>query len=145
MGTGTRNGPSPADGEKRPLGERYAAHVLLPAGAAAAIVGGILIAWSEPVTKLPSPALGSPFVLAGEIALALYYGGLLVCLPAVRGMFAGEWPIEVSARGARFQDAVASQQGMSEGVIARLTVLENTVDAQQRGLDVIVERLAHRP
>jgi hypothetical protein len=105
------------DETNRSAGERYTAHVLLPGGAVAALTGGGVVAWSEPASDLPSIALGSPVVLAAEIALALSYGGMLVFLPGIRGMLSGEWPIEVSARGARFQEAVTGQLLIDEALV----------------------------
>jgi hypothetical protein len=52
---------------------------------------------------LPAPALGSRELLWLERTLVLFYGFLLLVVPVLR-VQAGEVPIELSTRGARYAD-----------------------------------------
>jgi hypothetical protein len=56
---------------------------------------------------LPAVALGQTFLYRVEVALLVFYGGLLLLTPLFRGVVEGQLPIEVSARGAKYAEDVA--------------------------------------
>jgi hypothetical protein len=58
--------------------------------------------------RLPAVALGSEVIYRMEIALAALYGGLLVLVPLYRGAVRGDLPIEISARGAKYEQVGAT-------------------------------------
>jgi hypothetical protein len=53
---------------------------------------------------LPSVALGQTGLYRLEIALSVFYGLLLLVTPAYSGLAAGNLPIEISTRGAKFSE-----------------------------------------
>lgn len=68
---------------------------------------------------LPAVALEQPGLYRLEIALAAFYGCLLLVTPAYSGVVAGRLPIEISTRGARFaaeavQTAKRDEENISE-------------------------------
>jgi len=52
--------------------------------------------------NLPAIALEQPGLYRLEIALAAFYGCLLLVTPTYSGVVAGRLPIEISTRGAKF-------------------------------------------
>ena len=72
------------------------------------LVAGIGLPTPEP---LPAVALGTRWVLYAERATLLFYGALLLLVPLVRAM-RGQLPIELSLRGARYEEAKASEQAL---------------------------------
>jgi hypothetical protein len=77
---------------------------------------------------LPAPALDQPGLYRLEVALAVFYGVLLMGTPAFAGLARGHLPIEISTRGARF--AAESDQS-TEVAKAAIEKLERTADALQ--------------
>jgi hypothetical protein len=53
---------------------------------------------------LPAVALEQVVLYRLEVALMVFYGGLLLITPAFSGLIDGRLPIEISARGARFAE-----------------------------------------
>jgi hypothetical protein len=54
--------------------------------------------------ELPNIALGQTSLYRLEIALAAFYGCLLIVTPAYSGLEMGRLPVEISTRGARFAE-----------------------------------------
>jgi hypothetical protein len=54
--------------------------------------------------RLPAVALEQVVLYRLEVALMVFYGGLLLITPAFSGLIDGRLPIEISARGARFAE-----------------------------------------
>jgi hypothetical protein len=52
----------------------------------------------------PAIALGQPSLYRLEVALAIFYGCLLLLTPAYSGMVDGRLPTEISTRGAKFAE-----------------------------------------
>lgn len=62
-------------------------------------------------SALPAVALEQPALYRLEVALMVFYGGLLLITPAFSGLVGGRLPIEISARGAKFvEDADQSAE-----------------------------------
>jgi hypothetical protein len=53
---------------------------------------------------LPALAFGQAGLYRLEVALLVFYGGLLLITPAFSGLARGRLPIEISARGAKFAE-----------------------------------------
>jgi hypothetical protein len=103
----------------------------VPAALLCAAFAAILLPHTQP---LPAVALGSRWILYALRALALFYGFLLLLVPVVRALH-GILPIELSMRGARWQetsDAVAGALATLEADVAslerRMTELSELVD-----------------
>jgi hypothetical protein len=69
---------------------------------------------------LPAVALEQPGLYRLEIALMVFYGGLLLITPAFSGLIEGRLPIEISARGARFAERADQNVASAEGALAAL-------------------------
>lgn len=54
---------------------------------------------------LPAVALGQTGLYRLEVALAAFYGLLLLVTPVYAGLAAGRLPIEISTRGAKFAES----------------------------------------
>ena len=80
--------------------------------------------------NLPAVALGQEVIYRIEIAVLVFYGGLIILTPVFRGAVLGRLPIEVSARGAKF----------SEEVDESLETTQELVSSQQEQLDDLEKR-----
>ena len=108
---------------------------LLVAGAV-----GVGIALPVPAT-LPSVALGSSELLRVERSLAFLYAFLLVLVPLVRGV-QGQLPIELSARGARWQETTAASEGAISALDRRVDASSTELERVNSVLLALDERLA---
>jgi hypothetical protein len=84
---------------------------------------------------LPAPALEQVTLYRLEIALAAFYGCLLLATPAFSGLLRGRLPIEISTRGAKFAakaDEAAVEVAMSVGALEREVrqLLDKSEEAQ---------------
>jgi len=77
---------------------------------------------------LPSIALGQELLYRGELFLVLFYGGLLIATPVLRGIVSGRLPIEITARGARY-DAPEQMSGGLRDAEERIDQLNEVVEA----------------
>lgn len=73
--------------------------VLVGAALCLALIASVLFPLPE---DLPAVALGQTGLYRLEIALAAFYGVLLLVTPACSGLATGRLPIEISTRGAKF-------------------------------------------
>jgi hypothetical protein len=95
---------------------------------AALAVGALMLGAVLPIPhKLPSVALGSDELLLLERSLAFFYGALLFMVPVVRAL-EGQLPIELSARGARWQESTAVSERALITLNARVQELEAAVE-----------------
>ena len=112
---------------------RNAIRIWIPVAALAAL--GVGIGLPSP-DHLPALALGNRELLWLERTLVLFYGFLLLFVPVLRAL-AGELPIELSARGARYAEASD----------AALEVLRDRIDEVEEIVDdavELVDRVARR-
>jgi len=113
---------------------RTAIRLAIPAAMLAAVAVGVAIPAPQ---NLPSPALGSRELLWLERTLVLFYGFLLLFVPLLRAL-AGELPIELSMRGARYADLSRDALAELEKRVAQTQALLN----QTVGLvDGLAERI----
>jgi hypothetical protein len=95
--------------------------------------------------RLPGIALGQPFVCRVEVYLAIVYGGLLLLTPLFYGLLQGRLPIEISHRGARWQEAANETiDGLSASV---RTLQQDSTDLRVRLVQqqLEIQRLAGPP
>jgi hypothetical protein len=97
--------------------KRTLIRALIGAALGAAIVAGAAIPVPE---DLPAVALRQPGLYRLEIALLVFYGGLLLITPAFSGLIRGRLPIEISTRGARFAVEADQSTEANEAAIRKL-------------------------
>jgi hypothetical protein len=85
-------------------------------------------------STLPAVALKQTGLYRLEVALAVFYGGLLLITPAFAGLVGGRLPIEISARGARFAERAGQTVESTEKA---LQALERTTADRSAGLDAV--------
>lgn len=99
-----------------------------------AVMGGIFI---PTPAKLPAAALGSEELLWALRALVIFYGFLLLFVPLMRGL-KGQLPIELTFRGARYEELTTTSLGALE---TRVGKLEPAVAASSDVVQTAVQRL----
>lgn len=87
------------------------------------IVATAVAATTPAPSDLPAIALGQVAVYRVEILLALVYGGLLLLTPFFQGVLHGRLPIEISHRGAKWQE-----QSPLEEAERKISSLEEELD-----------------
>jgi hypothetical protein len=102
--------------------ERWSIAIVVTLAAVGAALLGIFLPEPE---KLPAAALGSSWVLYVLRALAIFYGFLLLFVPVFRSI-KGQLPIELSFRGARYEETQATSTAL-KGHEDRLVALERGV------------------
>lgn len=93
-----------------PAYETRAVRLVVPLAAVGAVLVASLLGTPR---HLPAAALGSRYVLYGVRALALFYGLLLLLVPVMRSL-RGQLPIELSFRGARYEEAAATSDALKD-------------------------------
>ena len=117
--------------------ERWAIRIVVPAALLCAAFAAILLPHAQP---LPAVALGSRWILYALRALALFYGFLLLFVPLVRSL-RGLLPIELSMRGARWEETGGSATVALDALDERISVLERQRIELSKRLDGAVERI----
>jgi hypothetical protein len=84
----------------------------------------VLAVWACVLAPIPQSAQGDPdlpalaFGQTGlyrlEVALLVFYGGLLLITPTVSGLARGQLPIEISARGAKFAEGADDSASLTQ-------------------------------
>lgn len=91
---------------------------------------------------LPAVALGQPALYRLEIFLVVFYGGLLIVVPAYRGLVSGRLPIEVSARGAKFAEETADSIEATQEVVSELEQGLQAVEASAMRARLNIDQIA---
>jgi hypothetical protein len=109
-------------------------------------LGALYVAWTaDAPTKLPSVALHQDFVYRGELFLAVFYGGLLIATPILRGVLSGLLPTEITARGAKYdREQVSGGLRQAEQRIGQLTEVVEASSGQVARLRQRLEQLEDR-
>jgi hypothetical protein len=91
-----------------------------------------------PVPKdLPAIALEQAALYRLEVAMAVFYGCLLMVTPAYSGLAMGRLPIEISTRGARFAEGTDQSTEVNEELVWEL---KQNVDGAVEGLaEAVIE------
>jgi hypothetical protein len=96
--------------------ERNAIRILVAFVIAAAILTCLLVSRPD---DLPGPTFNLVGLYRIEIALVVFYGGLLLLTPVFSGVVRGRLPIEISARGAKFAEEIRQERAeISDKAIA---------------------------
>jgi len=69
---------------------------------------------------LPAAAFGQMSLYRLEVALLVFYGGLLIATPSISGLIRGRLPIEISTRGAKFADGTDQSAERNEADIRQI-------------------------
>jgi hypothetical protein len=121
----------------RQLLNRWSVPVVVGAAFAAAVMGGIFL----PRTGgLPGPALGTKWLLYALRALVIFYGLLLLLIPLIRAL-RGELPVELSTRGARYEETGATSKAIDD-LVAKIAAMEIRLDGVAELTAASIERLA---
>jgi hypothetical protein len=120
--------------------ERWAIRIVVPAALLCAAFAAILLPHAQP---LPAVALGSRWILYALRTLALFYGFLLLFVPVVRALH-GVLPIELSVRGARWQETSNTATGLAT-LDAEVAALERRTNELSDLVDHATANLASDP
>jgi hypothetical protein len=108
--------------------ERNLVRVLVAGVVIATIVACVLVHVpedSEGNLDPPAVALNDPKLFRVEVALLVFYGGLLLLTPAFAGMFRGRLPTEISTKGAKYGEEVV-ERADENAALNQATVDEHT-------------------
>ncbi|HET9154918.1 MAG TPA: hypothetical protein VFN85_12490 [Solirubrobacterales bacterium] len=87
---------------------------------------------------LPAVALEQVSLYRLEIAVMVFYGGLLLITPVFSGLVTGRLPIEISARGARFAE---DADQFNDIAVAAIQDLEEADESLSEALGVALSRI----
>jgi hypothetical protein len=121
--------------------ERWTIRIVVPAALLCAACAAILLPHAQP---LPAVALGSRWILYALRALVLFYGFLLLFVPLVRAL-RGLLPIELSMRGARWEETGGAATVALDALEERLIAVERQTIELSRRFDDAVERITASP
>lgn len=112
--------------------KRLAIRILVAVALVAALMAFVLV--PVPTDEggslaLPAIALQQTVLYRLEVALAVFYGGLLLITPAFSGLVDGRLPIEISARGAKFADEAKESVEFSDASLKELRQVTNDLQA----------------
>lgn len=93
-----------------------------------ALAAGLFALSADAPRELPSVALEQELLYRGELFLLVFYGGLLIATPVLRGVVSGLLPTEITARGAKY-DAPEQISGGLKDAEQRIASLTTTVEA----------------
>lgn len=97
--------------------ERYLVRIFVAAALCAALVTCVSVPIPE---DLPAIAFRQAGLYRLEVALLVFYGGLLLITPAFSGLIYGRLPIEISVRGAKFGEKTDRSAELTEAEINEL-------------------------
>jgi hypothetical protein len=86
---------------------------------------------------LPAVALEQPALYRLEVALVVFYGGLLLVTPTFSGLIEGRLPIEISARGARFAERADQSAESTDRAVRAME--QKVVDLSERLTEIASE------
>lgn len=102
--------------------QRLFVRILVGAALGLALVACVFLPIPE---ALPAIALGQPGLYRLEVALAIFYGCLLMVTPAYSGLAVGRLPIEISTRGAKFAEETERSAEADESAATNLEQAAN--------------------
>lgn len=93
------------------------------------------------VPAIPAVALEQPALYRLEVALLVFYGGLLLITPAFSGLVSGRLPIELSARGAKFAEEADQSSEATEAAIRNLEETTEILSERLSAANLEIKRL----
>jgi hypothetical protein len=112
--------------------ERALVRLIVPLAfiVAVAVAYGI----ADGTDRAPSVAFQNHLVFGGELLLLSFYALLLLTVPLVRGVFAGELPVELTTRGARYpeREVVEASLIANQELYERVESLARIVQEQEK-------------
>jgi hypothetical protein len=131
----------------RPHLERALVRILVGAALAAAL-------WACALVPLPRDALGNPDLPALalgqaslyrlEVALLVFYGGLLLLTPAFSGLARGRLPIEISVRGAKFAEGADHSARLTQMKVEELELSATHLTDELTRASIEIRKLKKR-
>lgn len=124
--------------------ERIAVRLGVPVLLAASLVTAVFI--SADTDEVPSIAAGNHVIFALQLLLLIFYSLMLVLVPLVRALAAGELPVELTLKGPRYPEGPLRSSKKIEGELThRVTTLERTSEQEvslvAEAVDEMVEDL----
>jgi hypothetical protein len=112
-------------------GERALVRIAVPLAFFASVALAYGIAHSA--ESAPSIAFENHFVFGAELLLLIFYSLLLLAVPLVRGVIAGELPIELTTKGARYseRDALKGSLKANQELLERVEAVEGSLLEQE--------------
>jgi hypothetical protein len=126
--------------------ERVLVRVLVAVALVLALLASVVVPvplGEDGDSALPAVAFGQVALYRLEVALLVFYSGLLIATPAFSGLIRGRLPIEISARGAKFAEE-ASHSTVIHG--QKIEDLERTTEdhaVRLATVDLEIKRLRH--
>ncbi|MGN6557372.1 MAG: hypothetical protein ACTHLH_05100 [Solirubrobacterales bacterium] len=93
---------------------------------------------------LPAIAFQQAGLYRLEIALLVFYSGLLLITPAFSGLIRGRLPIEISVRGARFVEEANQTERLNEAAIEKLEKTISQLAGELRNTEAEVKHIEER-
>lgn len=90
---------------------------------------------------LPAVALEQAALYRLEVALAVFYGELLLITPVYSGLIGGRLPIEISPRGAKFAEEADQSAELTKAAIRKLEQATELLSEDLTVVTLEVERL----
>lgn len=111
--------------------ERFLVRVLVATGLGLALVAFVVVPiplGEDGDPDLPAAAFGQVGLYRLEVALLIFYGGLLLATPAFSGLIRGRLPVEISTRGAKFADEADRSTELATTAIETLDLRIREID-----------------
>jgi len=124
--------------------ERLCIRVLIAAALCLAVAAFLFVPLpmnSRGNLALPAVALQQAGLYRLEVALLVFYGGLLLVTPAFSGLVRGRLPAEISTRGARFADEAGFSLVRNEAAIKKLERTTSNLKEEAAETRIDIERL----
>jgi len=126
------------------MAERLVIRILIAAVLCAALTTFVLVpipadASGEPT--LPALALEQAGLYRLEVALLVFYGGLLLVTPAFLGVIGGRLPTEISTRGAKFTAKADRSEELHGAAIEELELATESLAEDLAVANFKIERL----
>lgn len=90
---------------------------------------------------LPAMTLDQASLYRLEVALLVFYGILLLAVPAFLGLARGRLPVEISVRGAKFEEEADHSVKLAEAEIEELKQRARNLDAGLTAATIQIDQL----
>jgi hypothetical protein len=124
--------------------ERFAVRILIATVLCAALSTSVLVpipADASGQPDLPALALGQAGLYRLEVALLVFYSGLLLVTPAFLGVIGGRLPTEISTRGAKFTVKADRSEELHGAAIDELEIATEELAEALTGANLEIEQL----